>query len=234
LGTANPFPSDPTSNIGVFELFQTLGILSGRGEQKVLLNEENKDEEKDLSDRLTTEQLRELVLRWKAGDTTAFESVFRDSSGWVHSLVRGIVGDERLAAECVQETFLLAWKKIGHLQDPNCFLAWLKRIAVNKSLRVAEQAKRLPVSRFDSESSVHVPGPESSRPEVEVTTRMSLLEALGRLPVKERSALVLRELHGSTYSELADLFAVPVGTIRSRLHSAKTKVQAYLTQSEKI
>jgi len=176
------------------------------------------------------EELAELAKLCKEGERTAFDTLFAETSPWVTSIVLGILADRDLVEETVQDIYLLMWKNIHALDEPLAFLAWLKRIAVNRSLRRAETEKRkqnLTISTSDH-SLERAPSPDQ-----DVTLRMSLLQALRDLPPRERAVLVVRELHGASYQELSKLFAVPVGTIRSRLNSAKKKAFKFLTNPEK-
>ena len=180
--------------------------------------------------RISPEEISELVKQCQAGDRSAFETLFTETSPWVKSVVSGILGDPALEDEIVQEIYLTVWSKIRVLKEPVTFLAWLKRIAVNRSLRCAEKqrSKRARTAPLQEES-VRKTGAEGQ----DFNARLILLEALKELSPKERAVLVVRELQGASYQELAALFSVPVGTIRSRLSSAKKKALTYLSVVEK-
>ena len=84
------------------------------------------------------EELAELAKLCKEGERTAFDTLFAETSPWVTSIVLGILADRDLVEETVQDIYLLMWKNIHALDEPLAFLAWLKRIAVNRSLRRAD------------------------------------------------------------------------------------------------
>lgn len=131
--------------------------------------------------------------------------------------------------DCVQDTYTLVWEKIRQLRDPKAFLAWLKRLVLHVSLRSAKriglhEGSTSPLERAESEGQSTTEG----SPEQQVVSKIELLDCLRELPVRDRALLVYRELLGLTYEELADLFAVPVGTIRSRLNQAKKKAKSRL------
>jgi len=184
---------------------------------------------------LTPEELAEFAKRCQDGERAAFETVFTETVGWVHAIVAGIVVDEELSRECVQDIYLIVWSKIRFLRDPMTFAAWLKRIAVNRALRCAEQQKRRRSHTTSKpvEEALQSVASASASPAGEVSCRDILMRALAALNPKERSVLTVRELEGASYEELARLFVVPVGTIRSRLNSARKKVLSYFKDEEK-
>ena len=178
----------------------------------------------------TNAEIATLVTRCQSGDKAAFDALFEETVPWVTNLVLGIVPDPEVARECVQDIYLLVWQKIGFLREPIAFLAWLKRIAVHRSLRCAKKVKANRSRTAHSQALEEVAAGDS--PESKVAGQISLIQALAQLSPRERAVLVVRELHGASYEELARLFTVPVGTIRSRLNSAKRKALEYLRAEE--
>jgi RNA polymerase sigma-70 factor (ECF subfamily) len=148
----------------------------------------------------------------------------------IYRLSFAILGDEAEARDATQETFLAAWRRIHSLREPDRFDGWLQRIAVN-SARMALRARgrrlvrEIPSGDVEALAAVadrsRVLPPE--RPDAEL-----LAAALDRLPGDQRTILVLHHLEGHGLAELAAILEVPVGTVKSRLHTARQALQAAL------
>lgn len=143
----------------------------------------------------------------------------------VYRLSLAILGDEADARDAAQETFISAWRQIGRVRDADRFDAWLQRVAVNAA-RMTHRARRRRAVREIAASQMSSvadrPTPESpARSDARV-----LDVALGRLDVDQRSILVLHHLGGRSLADLAEILGIPVGTVKSRLHTARRALQA--------
>lgn len=120
--------------------------------------------------------------------------------------------------DVVQDTLLIVMEKLHLLEKPDGFRSWLSRITLNTCYLWLRKTRR----RTEVESAAE----PSTRPEPPEVARMrGALEAIGQ---KERDILVLREYIGLEYEELADVFRIPVGTVRSRLFNARKKLKVQL------
>ncbi len=143
----------------------------------------------------------------------------------IYRLSFAILGDEADARDAAQDTFVAAWRQIGRLRDPERFDAWLQRIAVNAARMVHRGRRRrgvreIPASRVGGVTAL----PATASP-AEADAR-TLDVAMRRLPVEQRSILVLHHLEGHPVADLATILEIPVGTVKSRLHTARRALQA--------
>jgi RNA polymerase sigma-70 factor (ECF subfamily) len=143
----------------------------------------------------------------------------------VYRLSFAILADEADARDAAQETFVTAWRQIGRLRDADRFDAWLQRIAVNAARMTHRARRRRGVREIPSSRVAGVDGlPATASPaEADAAT---LDSALRRLPLEQRSILVLHHLEGHAVAVLAEILEIPVGTVKSRLHTARQALQA--------
>jgi RNA polymerase sigma factor (sigma-70 family) len=116
--------------------------------------------------------------------------------------------------DAMQETFIAVLRNIGSLREPRALHGWVRRIAVRESVRVARRGREEPV---DPEALVSAAvGP------IDVATVVDVRAALASLAPEQRAILVLRDVDGLSESEAARLLGVPEGTVKSRLHRARS------------
>ena len=145
----------------------------------------------------------------------------------VYRLSFAILADEADARDAAQDTFVTAWRQIGKLRDPDRFDAWLQRVAVNAA-RMTHRARRrrgvreIAASRIGAVADL----PATASP-VQTDARM-LEAALVRLSIEQRSILALHHLEGRSLAELAAILDIPLGTVKSRLHTARQALHAAL------
>jgi RNA polymerase sigma-70 factor (ECF subfamily) len=162
-----------------------------------------------------------LVRRARAGDREAFGRLAERFQAPVYRVVRGIVGDAAEAEDVAQEVFLKAYGALGRFRGESGFFTWLYRIAVNEALRAAR--RRRPAATLDEGLPVEAPRPE---PPDEDGPSVALLERLLRkLPEEFRAIVVLRDLEGLSYRDLAEALEIPLGTVESRLFRARRELR---------
>jgi len=162
---------------------------------------------------------RERVRRLVAGDPAALSDCFRDHGARIWRLARGMLGQSADADDATQEIFLRAREKAASFDGRGAFGAWLRRLAVNHCLnRLSERRRRDLRIESDAPDTVAL----DSTPAIE--TREALEQALARLPVDQRTVLVLRELDGLSYREIAETLELPIGTVMSRLARARERL----------
>ncbi len=181
-----------------------------------------------------------LVERFKRGDESAFKEVVLMYQRKVYLLVYSMISDHHEANEKSQEVFLRVYKHLGSFEGSSSFYTWLYRITVNlcidhyrrkkmKSYEYDDTYRNQPSLQEEifpvvSSASRETPTGRLLREELAAKIR----EAMDRLSPKHRQVLVLRELEGLSYQEIADVSGISIGTVMSRLHHARKKMQARL------
>jgi RNA polymerase sigma-70 factor, ECF subfamily len=159
-----------------------------------------------------------LVERARAGDTRAFERLYREHVGRVYGLCLRMTREPALAEDCTQETFINAWRALAQFETRSSLGTWLHRIAVNVTL-----AKRRKAARYEVAPEVDVEE-EGAEPEWTLETPVEveeIEEAIGSLPNGARDALVLHALYGYSHTEAAQMLGVAEGTCKAQLHRAR-------------
>lgn len=177
-----------------------------------------------------------LVRRVQRGDKQAFDLLVRKYQHKIVSLVSRYVHDPFEAQDVAQEAFIKAYRAIGNFRGDSAFYTWLYRIAINtaKNFLVA-QDRRPPESDIDASEAEQYQSAESLRehdtPEgllLSGEIGQTIAQALADLPEDLRTAIVLRELDGMSYEEIAVAMACPVGTVRSRIFRAREAIDERL------
>jgi len=159
-----------------------------------------------------------LVERARAGDTRAFERLYREHTGRVYGLCLRMTREPHTAEDCTQETFINAWRALAQFEIRSSFGTWLHRIAVNVALAKRRKAARdEPVPEVEVEEEAVEPDWTLETP-VEV---QEIEEAIGTLPEGARDALVLHALYGYSHTEAAQMLGVAEGTCKAQLHRAR-------------
>jgi len=186
-----------------------------------------------------------LVRAACAGDRQAFGQLFRQLYPRVRRTVWGMMGSETEADEVAQETFIKAWDKRDRFNFQSQYSTWVHRIAVNSALDALRRRRRQRgrfLSLFTGNDPHHdsqrTESPQSqtsplSHPDARAQSRElgCLIEtAVNGLPEDQRTVLVLREYEDYSYGEIAETLGIKPGTVMSRLHAARQKLQTILSQ----
>ncbi|HEY6087930.1 MAG TPA: RNA polymerase sigma factor RpoE [Burkholderiaceae bacterium] len=177
-----------------------------------------------------------LVERTKRGDVKAFEMLVVKYQRRIERLIGRMVRDVDLVADIAQETFIRAYRAIPQFRGESAFYTWLYRIAVNTAKKALVELKRDPLVA-EASMQTHDDGDETSRAENELSdgeTPESLLAskevaaavnaAIEALSEDLRQAIVLREIEGLSYEEIAGVMNCPIGTVRSRIFRAREAI----------
>ncbi len=179
---------------------------------------------------------QELVRRVQAGDQTAFNLLVLKYQHRVLKLVGRFVNDAAEAEDVAQEAFLKAYRALASFRGDSAFYTWLYRIAINTAKNALVSQRRRPVDfdldlqdpdQYDRQARLR----ESDTPEGVLLTeeiRSVVEEAMEQLPEDLRTAIVLRELEGLSYEEIAEAMDCPVGTVRSRIFRAREAIDKKL------
>lgn len=184
-----------------------------------------------------------LVARAKRGDRQAFDRLVALHTAQVYNLSLRITGSREDAEDCVQEAFVRAFRRLHSFRGEAAFSTWLYRVALNVAADTARKRARAPLAasalaagdpdepapdlaEIEARAEVAVPGPEKL---LEAQARrQAVLQAVRRLPEHHRTVVVLYDLQGLSYQEIARITGTRVGTIKSRLNRARLALKELL------
>src|SRR5262249_37345290 len=171
----------------------------------------------------------EFVSRLRAGGLRAFEELVRTHQHRVYGLALRMLGSPAEAQDVAQEAFLRAHRGLGEFRGDARLSTWLYAIVSRLCLnRLAGTERRL--ARDGEEALARLadtgPGPDQALERGELEE--ALPRAIGELPDERRIAILLRDVEGLTYEEIAEILELPLGTVRSRLHRARLDLKEKL------
>ena len=167
---------------------------------------------------------RDLVIRAMGGDHDAFTRLASASIARMFAIARLILRETEPAEDAVQEALVAAWRDLSGLRDPDRFDAWLHRLLVRACYREARRSRR--ITRVEvREIPIEVGGPDESRA---IADRDQLERGFRRLDPDQRAILVLHFFAGLPLTEIANALAIPIGTVKSRIHRATQRMRADL------
>lgn len=178
------------------------------------------------------ERDRALVERAVAGDLEAFNDLVALYQDYLFALVVRVVNDRESAADAVQEAFFSCYRNLARFRGDS-FRSWLTRIALNAATDVLRYRKRRPADPFPEweDDSWQPPAGEDASPEREAlrrNTQRVLAQALEQITPDQRTAIVLYDVEGFDYQEIADMTKVSLGTVKSRIHRGRLALRELL------
>ena len=176
---------------------------------------------------------KELVLRIRNGDKTAFDKLVLKYQKRLQGPVSRIVNDKHEIEDIIQETFLKAYISLPNFRNDSSFFTWLYRIAINVSINYLKtQSRRPPKEDIDAEIAEHLDIAEYLRnydgPQellIQKETAIIVQKAIDKMPLSHKRALIMREMEGLTYKQITEAMGCPVGTTRSRIHRARELIK---------
>jgi RNA polymerase sigma-70 factor (ECF subfamily) len=174
-----------------------------------------------------TVQEPELIRRSKGGSREAFGQLVSRYQLPVYRVIRGILGSPSESEDVAQEVFLKAYANLAKFRGESGFFTWLYRIAVNEALRAR---KRRAFANADVLPEVEAP--PAAPPEEDAPTLATLEKLLRKLSDEFRSIVVLRDIEGLSYSEIAEALEIPLGTVESRLFRARQELRTLWRKSK--
>lgn len=180
-----------------------------------------------------------LMRRAQKGEVAAFEQIVTAYERKVFALALRSTGSEADAADLTQEAFLRAWRSLGKFRGDSSVSTWLYRITMNLCIDFSRKKSFQAVPLADEEGS-ELPLPDqrtAHSPEAALDTKelsRELNAALGLLSEEHRQIVVLRDVSGLTYQEIAKLLALEEGTVKSRLARARKNLRAILIKRGNI
>ncbi|RME12393.1 MAG: sigma-70 family RNA polymerase sigma factor [Ardenticatenia bacterium] len=186
---------------------------------------------------------RPLVEAAQAGDLDAFNQLVGRYQRLAYNVAYRIMGAADAAADATQEAFLAAYRKLDTYQPGTSFKAWLLRIVTNKCYDALRAHKRRPTASLDAllldpdkpDRPFEQVAPERPDEAVEQQELHDLLQALLlTLPPDQRAVLVLADIQGYKYHEIAEILGIEIGTVKSRLFRARRKMRDALREHEEL
>lgn len=182
----------------------------------------------------------ELLRECRLGDRAAFQELVERYQRRIVSLALGMVHNPEDAMEIAQETFIKAFENIGNFKGESSVYTWLYRIAVNKAIDFRRKQRRQATVSFDNprpdldreqsyEESLREErpfGPDQQAQAHEVGARVA--EAIDELTPDHKAVILLREVEGLSYDEISRVMQCSKGTVMSRLHYARKRLQKKL------
>jgi RNA polymerase sigma-70 factor, ECF subfamily len=171
-----------------------------------------------------------LVEQARDGDDVAFGELVDLDGDQCYAIAYRILRDVERAQDAVQQAFLIAWRELPRLRDPERFSPWLHRLLVNACYEESRRHRRW-ISRIRA---LPVDGPSSPDPTVSVDDRDTLDRAFLRLTPQHRAVFVLHHHAGLPLAEVAEIVGAPVGTVKSRLHYATQSLRAAIVADSQV
>ena len=168
----------------------------------------------------------ELVRQSQAGDTEAFGQLITKYRTKMFGVVCGMVSNEHDARDLAQEIFLKAWQSIARFEGRSSFYTWLYRIALNVTICSLRRKRSLEERELNDDIPSSLPGPRVNCQRLEI--REQINSALEELSPEHRAVIVLKELEGLQYHEIAEVLHLSIGTVMSRLFYARKNLQSLL------
>lgn len=178
----------------------------------------------------------QLVAASKHGDQDTFSLLVQRYQRRVFNLVFRMLQDYEEASETTQEVFLAAWQGLPSFRGEARFSTWLYRIAYNCALKQLELRKRDRAlqQNLQAEQALEYQGDDQTNAHLEMLDNQELIQGqLSQLPTKYRIVLVLRHLQDMTYEEMAEVLAMPIGTIKTHLFRARNLLKERLQNFER-
>lgn len=165
----------------------------------------------------------DIVIKASKGNSEAFECIYRAYSGFVYNSALRIVSNTESAREITQEVFIAVYKKLKHFEFRASFKTWLYRIAINTTLNYCGRLSKEQKNAFDYNDAIKINDVyESPEETVEKQRNKDILKSLFEvLSPDQRACIMLRNLDGLSYKEIADTLDVNINTVRTRLKRAR-------------
>ena len=173
---------------------------------------------------------RDLVVGAQGGDLDAFSALTIGRTDRLFAAARLILRDDEHAADAVQDALLQAWLDLRGLRDPDRFDAWLHRLLVRACYRAARHRRERDVVEITFDSTLEPMTHDAQRG---LAVRDQLDRGFRRLSPEQRAVIVLRHYLGLSLAECAEILAIPLGTMQSRLSRATQAMRAALEADDR-
>ena len=179
-----------------------------------------------------------VIARAADGDRTAFAQLMEHYQSACYGLAWRLLGDPDQAADATQDAFIHAYKAMGSYRG-GIFRSWLLRITANASYDILRRQQRRPTTVLPDpeEGAPELPDLAAINPDVEATKAEMyryLERALARLPEDQRTAIVLCDVYGMDYNEVAAMTQSALGTVKSRIHRGRLRLRELLAEHREL
>lgn len=174
-----------------------------------------------------------LIHRCKKGDLAAFEILIFRYQKKTYNIALGMVGNIEDAKDVAQDSLIKAFQNIKTFKGKSKFSTWLYRITINTSKDfLRKKRNRMAVENIDAVEEIQDKALEPSEQLEQTQERKRIMQAIGQLNEEYRDIIVLRDLQGFSYQEIADLLLINLGTVKSRISRGRYQLRNILTQSD--
>ena len=196
----------------------------------------------------TREHEEQLIIRSQRGDVNAFNQLVLRYQQTVYGVVFRMLGNADVTADVTQDAFIAAFRSISTYRGGSSFRAWLLRIASNLACDHWRRVQRHPAESLESLTDEDEPhtsdilstlattGPEGNPEERLLTQELQALlqRAIEQLPLDQRVAVVLCDIQGLSYEEIAETTKTNLGTVRSRIARGRGRLRQYLSEHREL
>ena len=176
-----------------------------------------------------------LVKRAQSGDKAALEELILLYEKSVYNIAFRFMGNEADACDAAQEALIKIYRRIGSFRHHSSFSSWIYRLSVNTCLDALRKRKRAPLSLDQSmENGVPFEDEHHLTPEAHALSlekSEDIQTAINTLSADHKSVIILRDISGLSYDEIAECLDISVGTVKSRINRGRQKLRALLVQS---
>jgi len=169
---------------------------------------------------------KDTLIKASLGDMQAFEDVYKGCSSFVYNVALRVVNNKEDALEVSQEVFIVLYHKLKSFRFESSFKTWVYRITANCAINFAKKSSRVKTVPYDdtiSEGAVLM----DTRVEIDQEDKAKFVERLlSEISPDQRACVVLRDIQGLSYEEIAQALGININTVRSRLKRAREKLMS--------
>ena len=173
----------------------------------------------------------DLISRCQQGDQEALKGIFEKYQKKVYRIAYGVVRQREEALDIVQEVFIKLFRSIKNFKGRSQFYTYLYRMTMNTAIDHARKTGKQPMSSLNEEGS-YQPSDEPEKGPERVLLQKELEEkvkmAMEKLPAEQRVAIIFKDVEGLSYQEMAEAMGCSIGTVMSRLHYGRKRMQELL------
>ena len=181
---------------------------------------------------------KKLIARATSGDPAAFNSLMQQHEGRMYAVALRMCANREDAQDCLQEAMLRIYRAISGFKGESSFATWVYRITMNTCLDELRKRKNRQSTSLDNLLDMGwSPTDETNVPEkhaIRNESRRALQSAIANLPEDMRSAIVLRDIEGLSYDEIAQALGINIGTIKSRISRGREKLREKLKENSEL
>ncbi len=178
-----------------------------------------------------------ILRRFQSGDVSAFQELVRAYQDNIYNLCSYMTGDPVNAEDIAQDVFLKAYQNLKNFRPNASIYTWLYRIAVNACIDYKRKASFESLFRYQQHNDETIEDEPSDDPSPEhdyesQQTRNAVRKALGRLSQKLRAVIVMKEMDGLSYDEIAQSLDISIGTVKSRISRARDELKRIMLKKD--